>query len=139
MIVGSPTIEIKGSDTYITLDIFLKFGSMDKKRISYSDPKDNLGISGKGLITSLGIKAKSSAKKYKKARYAIVNVSMKNLLNIIGDFETLPDKLYESKRPKHEPNHSYFYPTIQLAKCMMRADTLKSYKYPVRTNITGSK
>ena len=135
----SKHIEIKGSDTYITLDIFLKFGSMDKMRISYSEPKDNLGRSGKGLITSLGLKAKSRPKKYKKARYAIGNVSMKNLLNIIGDFEKLPDKIYESRKPKHEPTHSYFYPTIQLAKCMMRADTLKSYKYPVRTNITGEK
>ena len=37
----SKHIEIKGSDTYITLDIFLMFGSMDKMRISYSEPKDN--------------------------------------------------------------------------------------------------
>ena len=98
-----------------------------------------MGTSGKAFITSLGLKAKSRPKKYKKARYAIGNVSTKNLLNIIGDFEKLPDKIYESRNPKHEPTHSYFYPTRQLAECMMRADTLKLYKYPVRTNMTGSK
>ena len=31
--------EIKGSDKYITLDISLKFGSMDKIRMTSSDPK----------------------------------------------------------------------------------------------------
>ena len=55
--------EIKGSDKNITLDISLKFDSMDKVRIKSSESKDNLGISGKGLITSLGIKAKRSPKK----------------------------------------------------------------------------
>ena len=47
--------EIKGSDNYIILNISLKFGSLDKMRITYSESKDNLGISVKGLITSLGI------------------------------------------------------------------------------------
>ena len=32
---------IKGSDNYITLDISLKFGSLDKRRITYSEPKYN--------------------------------------------------------------------------------------------------
>ena len=39
-------IEIKGSDKYVTLDISLKFGILYKTRITYSDPKDNLLISG---------------------------------------------------------------------------------------------
>ena len=33
--------EIKGSDKYATLDISLNFGSMDKMRITSSEPKDN--------------------------------------------------------------------------------------------------
>ena len=32
---------IKGSDKYVTLDIFLKFGSLEKMRITSSEPKDN--------------------------------------------------------------------------------------------------
>ena len=79
--------DIKGSDKYITLDILLKCGSLDKIRIASSDPKDNLGISGKGLTTSLGIKSKESPKKYKKERYTIVNVIMKDLYSIIREFE----------------------------------------------------
>ena len=47
---------IKGSDKYDTLDILLKFGSVEKMKIKSSESKDNLGISGKGLITSLGPK-----------------------------------------------------------------------------------
>ena len=71
------------SDKYITLEISLKVGSLDKMKTTYSDPKDDLGRSGKGLITSLGLKYKTIPKKYKKSRYAIVNVSMKDLSKII--------------------------------------------------------
>ena len=79
-------IDIKDSDKYTTLDISIKFGSLDKMRITSSDPKGYLVKSVKGLITSLAFKAKSRPKKYKKERYAIGNVSMKNFSNIIGEF-----------------------------------------------------
>ena len=78
--------EIKGSDKYVTLDISLKFESLDKIRITYSESKDNCVRSGKGLIISLVIKSKARPKKYKKARYSIVNVSKKDLSNIIRVF-----------------------------------------------------
>ena len=58
--------EIKCSDKYVNLDIPLKFDSLDNMRIISSDTKDNLGRSGKGLITSLHIKSKARPKKYKK-------------------------------------------------------------------------
>ena len=131
--------EIKGSYKYVTLDISLMFGSMDKMRIISSEPKDNYGRSGKGLITSLGLKAKTSPHKYKKARHAIENFSMKDLSNIIRKFDKSPYKSYERKRPKHEPTDSKFYLARQLAKCIMRADDLNSHVYPVRTEMTGTK
>ena len=71
--------EIKNGEKYITLDISLKFGSMDNMKITSSEPKDYLVISGKGLITSLGINTNVRLKKNKKARYEITNVSMKDL------------------------------------------------------------
>ena len=33
--------DVKGSDKYVTLDISFRFGSMEKMRITYSEPKDN--------------------------------------------------------------------------------------------------
>ena len=60
-------IEIKGSEKYVTLDILLKFDSRDKIRITSSESKYNLEKSGKGLITSMGLKAKARPNKYKKA------------------------------------------------------------------------
>ena len=101
--------DIKGSDKYVTLDIFLKFESLDNTRITSSESKDNLRRSGKGLITSLGLKAKVKPNKYKKSRYAIGNVSKKYLSNIIKEFENLSYESYEKKRPKHEPTDSHFY------------------------------
>ena len=50
--------EIKDNEKYITLDILLKFRSLEKMIITSSEPTDNLGRSGNGLITYLGLRAK---------------------------------------------------------------------------------
>ena len=50
--------ELNNGENHITLDILLKFDSLYKMIITYSDPKYYLGRSGKGLITSLGLKGK---------------------------------------------------------------------------------
>ena len=81
--------EIKGIDKYVTLYILLKFDSLDNMRITSSESKVRLGILGKGLITSMGLKAKIIPKKYKKAMYDIVNVSKKYLSKVIREFEKL--------------------------------------------------
>ena len=81
---------------------------MDKMRITSSEPKYYLGISVKGLITSLGINTNVSSKG-KKERYTINNANIKYLSKIIKEFEKLPYKGYVHNRPKHEPTTSYFY------------------------------
>ena len=81
---------IKGSDKYVTMDISLKFDSLDKMKITSSELKEKLERSGERLITSLGFKARVRPQKYKKAMYAIGNVSKKDLLEIIREFEKLP-------------------------------------------------
>ena len=79
--------EIKGSDKYVTLDILLKFDSLDKIKITSSESKEKQERSAKGLITSLGFKAKVRPHRYKKARYSIRNFNKKELFKIIRDFE----------------------------------------------------
>ena len=81
--------EIKGSDKYVTLDISLKFDNLDKMKITSSQSKGKLEKSGKGLITSLGFKAKVRPHKYKKPRYAIGNASKKDLSKIIREIEKI--------------------------------------------------
>ena len=49
--------EIKNGEKYIVLEINLKFGNMNKMKITSSKPKYYSGRSGKGLITYLGLKA----------------------------------------------------------------------------------
>ena len=129
--------EIKDIDKYVTLDIMLKFDSTDNMKMTYSESKDNSGRSGKGLITSLGLKTKVRPHKCKKERYVIINVSKKDLSNIIREFEKLPYEGYDNKRPKHEPTDSYFYLARQISKCMMRADALNSHIYSVITEMTA--
>ena len=46
-------------------------------------------VPGKWLVTALTLKNKARSTKYKKARYAIGNVSMKDLSNKIKEFEKL--------------------------------------------------
>ena len=75
-------------------------------RITSSEPRYNLGRSGNGLITYLGLKSKTIPNKYKNVRYAIINVSMKDLSKIIREFEKLPYRIYEMRRPKHDPTDS---------------------------------
>ena len=101
--------DIKSSDKYATLEISLKCDSLDNMKIKSSESKENLERSGKGLITSLGFKAEVRPNKYKKARYAIGNVSKKEFSKIISEFEKLPYESYKKRRPKHELTHSYFY------------------------------
>ena len=96
--------EIKGSDKIVTLEISAKFDSLDNMKSTSSELKGKLERSGKGLITSLGFKIKTRSQKYKKARYAIINVSDKDIYKIIREFEKFEKLPYEKKRPKHEPN-----------------------------------
>ena len=92
------------------------------------------------MVTSLGFNTKSKVrKKYKKARYVIRNVSEKDLLKIIKDFEKIEKLPYEKKRPKHEPTDCYFYLARQLVKCTMRSDTLNSHVYPIGREMTATK
>ena len=94
--------EIKGSDKYVTLDISLKCDSIDKVKTTSLESKEKFGRSGKGLISSLGLKAKVRPHKYKKSRYAIENVSKKDLSKIIREFQKFDKLPNEKKRPKHE-------------------------------------
>ena len=81
----------------------MKFYSLDKIKITFPESKFKLGRSGKGFITSLGIKAKLGPHKCKKARFAIKDVSKNYLSKIIKEFEKLRYESYEKKRPQHEP------------------------------------
>ena len=88
------------------------------------------------MITSLGFKTKARSHKYKKARYAIGNVSKKDLSKIIKEFEKFEKLIYEKNRPKHEPTDSYFYLARQVVKCMMISDTLNWHNYGGYTEMT---
>ena len=74
---------------------------------------------------------------YKKARYAIVNVSEKDSSNIIKEFEKIGKLPYEKKRPKHEPTEKSFHLARQLAKCMMIYDNLNWYNHGGYTEMTA--
>ena len=99
--------EIKVSDKIVTLNVSASFYSLNKMETTSSESKRKLRRSGKGLITALALKTKVRWQKYKKARYAIGNVSMKDLSNIIKEFEKIFKVPYVKRIPKHEPTSIY--------------------------------
>ena len=48
---GRKHFDINFSDKYVTLDISLKVDNLDRMKITSSESKGKLKISGKGLIT----------------------------------------------------------------------------------------
>ena len=112
--------EIKCSDKCVTLNISDKFDSLNKMETTASESKGKLERSGKGLVSALALKTKARSKKYKKARYAIGNVSMKDLSNIIKEFEKIVKVPYVKRIPKHEPTSSYYHLVVCIAECMLR-------------------
>ena len=60
------------------------------------------------MVTALDLKTKARSKIYKKERYAIGNVSMKDLSNKIKEIETLVQVPHLKKTPKNEPHFELF-------------------------------
>ena len=81
--------EIKGSNKYVTLDISSKFDSPKNMKTTSSESKEKLEVSEKGLVTAMYFNTKVRFEKYKKARYAIGNVSIKDLSKKIKEFEKI--------------------------------------------------
>ena len=104
---------------YEILEISENFGILDMMETTSSGSKEKLGRSGKVLVTALTLRTKESSTKYKMARYDIGNVSMKDLVNKITEFENFVKVPHFKKEPKHEPTLSYFRLVECLRKCMM--------------------
>ena len=87
--------EVKDSYERVTLNMYEilkiseKFDDLDNMETTSSESKVKMEGSGKWLITALALKTKARSKKYKKARYAIGNFSMKDLSKKIKEFEKL--------------------------------------------------
>ena len=112
--------EIKGSDNIDTLNVSAKFDSLNNMETKSSESKVKLGRSGKGLVTALYLKTKVKSKREKKSRYAIGDVSMKDLSNIIKCFEKIVKVPYVKRIPEHEPTSSYFQLVVCTVERMMR-------------------
>ena len=72
------------------------------------------------MVTAVALKTKATSDKYKKARYAIGNVSMKDFSNKIKEFEKIVKVPYVERIPKHESTSSYFHLVVCIGECMMR-------------------
>ena len=99
---------------YEILKFSEKFDNLDKVETTSSESKVKMEESGKWLVIALALKTKARSTKYKKARYAIRNVSMKDLSNKIKEFENFDKVPHLKNTPKHEPTLSYFH----LVECL---------------------
>ena len=71
--------------------------------------KSKIGEISKGVGNRSGSQDQRKVEKYKKARYAIGNVSEKDLSKIIKEFERIGRIPYVKSTPKHEPTSSYYH------------------------------
>ena len=71
------------------------------------------------MVNALSLKTKARSKEYKKARYAIVNVRMKDLSNIIKKIENIVKVPYVKRTPKHEPTSRYYHLVRCVTECML--------------------
>ena len=94
---------------YIVLDISFKYDNMENMKITSSEPKYYLVSPGKGLITSMGLKAIKRSINVKNAQFAVTEVRINDIYRIIMDFKDVPYEGYVMKRFKHMPNDSYLY------------------------------
>ena len=104
---------------YEILKFSEKFDNLDKMETTSSESKVTIEGSGKWLVTALALKTKARSMKYKKARYDIGNISMKDLVNKIIEFEKFVKAPHFKNDPKHEPTLSYLHLVGCLWKCMM--------------------
>ena len=104
------------------MNVSEKFDNLNKMETTSSESKGKLGGSGEGLVNALAFKTKVRSSKYKKARYAIGNVSMKDFSNIIKEFDKIVKVPYVKRIPKHEPTSSYNHLVRCIAECMMIYD-----------------
>ena len=81
-----------------------------------------MGEIRKGVGNRSGSQDQSKVERYKKARYAIGNVSMKDLSKIIKEFEKIVRVPYVKMIPKHEPTWSYYHLVGCIAEFMLRYD-----------------
>ena len=90
------------------------------------------------MVTALTLRTKKRSTKYKMARYDIINVSMKDLVNKIIEFEKIGKVPHFKKELKHEPTLSYLHLVECLRKFIMRSDDHKQHVHDSYENETAS-
>ena len=81
--------EINCFDQCIILKISHNLDCLDKTEVTSSEPKEYMGILGKGLVTSFSVKTKRSNEK-EKARFGITDITNQDFREAIKKFENSP-------------------------------------------------
>ena len=123
---------------YEILEISEKIGILDMMETTSSGSKAKMEVSGKWLVTALTLKTKERSTEYKMARYDIGNVSMKDLVNKIIEFENFVKVPHFKKEPKHEPTLSYLHLVECLREFIMRSGDHKQHMHDSYENETAS-
>ena len=89
------------------------------------------------MVTALTLRIKERSTKYKMARYDIINVSIKDLVNKIIEFKKFGKMPHFKKELKHEPTLSYLHLVECLQKCIMRSDDQKQHVHDSYENETA--
>ena len=81
--------EIKNGEQNIALGFSLVFYCMFNREVKYLESRDYIGMSGKGLSTSLILRTKSLNNNHK-ARTSITDINHQYFSKLINTFDNLP-------------------------------------------------
>ena len=92
--------EIKNNEQYISLGIYLKLYWLDKRKLTSSGSRDYVGISVKGINTSLNLRTRRSSTKKKNTRTDITDIVTQYFVKLLDEFKYVPYFCYSKKHIK---------------------------------------
>ena len=97
--------EIKDVEQYIILEIYYNIGCMEKREVTYSESKYNMGRTGKVLTTYLYFRTKRPNKKQKE-RFSTTDINKQDFRKFLKKFENSTYLGYRNKQVHNETTES---------------------------------
>ena len=82
--------EINNGEQYISMEIYLKLDCLDKRGFASSGSRDYVGISGKGMTTSLTPRTRMRSNKKQKSRTVITDIFPNITLSYLNPLRVVP-------------------------------------------------
>ena len=101
--------DINNGDQYISLDISYKLDYIDKRKVTSLVSRYYVGISGKGVTTSLTLRTTRSSNNKNEAILSIADILLQCFMELLEEFRYLSYLNYRNKQFKNELTEAYLF------------------------------